>query len=113
MNNIAKNFEEFIKGKTFSFTDKLNSADRNIIRYNEGLNKLSELTGLTKEELEAKRDWEYDKDNELIDLRWHFEKYAIEYTFCLSKENYKSENYNMLEDLNFNLGWWNVFLVED
>ena len=102
MKSIAENFESFIKGKTFGFVGKSDSLDEEIIRYQEGIERISDLTGISVSELEKNR--ELNVDDGLVDVRLRYEDIVFEYTF---------PDTNFEDDIDTEHGWWKIFYIDD
>jgi hypothetical protein len=85
MVDIANIFSNFIKGRSFGFSENLNSTDANIVRYNEGLQKISTITGISTEDLEQKSEIYIDDD--LVDVKFIFNNVAFEYSFIDKNTN--------------------------
>ncbi len=103
MQSIARDFEIFIKGRSFGFSENLSSFDNNIVRYNEGLEKISNLTGVSLYDLEKNK--EKNQDDGLVDVRFLFNNVVFEYSFVYEKDKE--------DDIDINNGWWRIFYVTE
>ncbi len=101
---IAADFKDFIAGKSFGFSENHSSSDEKIIRYREGIEKISELMGVSIEDLESESEVVEDKDNGIIDVRFTFKDIAFEYSFPADEENEEDE-------IDEESGWWKVWYI--
>jgi len=95
---IAENFEKLIKGKSFGFSENLDSSNKDIVRYEEGIRRIYELTGVSVDKLEETK--EINVDDGLIDVRFKFEDILFEYSF---------PDMEFDDEIDKENGWWKIW----
>lgn len=99
---IAGEFKDFIAGRSFGFAGNPNSVNENIIRYKEGLEEITGLTGCDADELERK--CEITNDDGLVDVKFKYENIAFEYTFACD---------DFINEIDKDNGWWKIHYVSN
>lgn len=99
---IADAFNNFIDERSFGFCENHSLVCDKIVRYDEGIQKISEITGISIRDLEQKKCMEID-DNDIVDVRFELDDIAFEYSF-VGKDD---------DEINATGGWWKLFYIND